>query len=138
MGGAVERGHAPQPSVLDRLRRERNAWLCTLRPDGSAHLTPVWFVYLAPAVWVCSSERSVKAANLASDPRVSLALEDGDAPVVVEGRAFIHRTDFPAEVVAAFAGKYAQWDITAPFDARTRRVLFQIVMDRWLLAGRAQ
>ncbi|MFJ8363696.1 pyridoxamine 5'-phosphate oxidase family protein [Streptomyces sp. NPDC093984] len=36
----------PTPAVLDRLARERNAWLCTVRPDGSPHVTPVWFLYL--------------------------------------------------------------------------------------------
>jgi len=31
--------------VIQRLRQERHAWLCTLRPDGSPHITPVWFVW---------------------------------------------------------------------------------------------
>ncbi|WP_262286823.1 pyridoxamine 5'-phosphate oxidase family protein [Micromonospora sp. MA102] len=35
----------PPTDVEIRLPRESNAWLCTLRPDGSPHLTPVWFVY---------------------------------------------------------------------------------------------
>ncbi|MDG4794291.1 pyridoxamine 5'-phosphate oxidase family protein [Micromonospora sp. WMMD1082] len=32
--------------VLARLEGERVGWLCTLRPDGSPHLTPVWLLYL--------------------------------------------------------------------------------------------
>ncbi|MEU7799334.1 pyridoxamine 5'-phosphate oxidase family protein [Micromonospora arborensis] len=37
----------PPTDVEVRLARELNVWLCTLRRDGSPHLTPVWFVYLA-------------------------------------------------------------------------------------------
>ncbi|WBB66098.1 pyridoxamine 5'-phosphate oxidase family protein [Micromonospora sp. WMMD812] len=35
----------PGAEVLARLDRERGVWLCTLRPDGSPHLTPVWFLF---------------------------------------------------------------------------------------------
>ena len=31
-------------SVRQRLRTDDVVWLCTLRPDGSPHLTPVWDV----------------------------------------------------------------------------------------------
>ncbi|MBN6035030.1 pyridoxamine 5'-phosphate oxidase family protein [Amycolatopsis sp. 195334CR] len=114
-----------------------NAWLSTLRPDGSPHLTPVWFVVLDETWWVCASERSVKARNIAADPRVSIALEHGDHPVVAEGSAKIHIRPFPGAVVDAFQAKYG-WDITTPFEGGGARVLFEIPVSRWLLKGQAQ
>ncbi|MEU3452397.1 pyridoxamine 5'-phosphate oxidase family protein [Micromonospora sp. NPDC006766] len=124
--------------VLQRLRHEWHVWLCTLRPDGSPHVTPVWFVFHEMAWWVGSSARNKKVRNLARDPRVSLALEGGVAPVVAEGSATIHRDDFPADIVEMFKGKYDGWDITALVTAEGARVLIQVPVARWLLAGRAQ
>lgn len=118
------------------LARARTVWMCTLRPDGSPHVTPVWFVYHGGSWWVGTDERSVKVRNVKADPRVSLALEDGAQPVVAEGHARIHH-DFPAEVVAAFAAKFSGWDVTAPYRPGGR-VLFEVPVDRWLLAGAAQ
>ena len=87
------------PAVEDRLARERNVWLCTLRRDGSPHMTPVWFVYADGVWWIGCEGRSVKARNVAADPRVSLALEDGVHPGVAEGVARLHRAGFPPAIV---------------------------------------
>jgi PPOX class probable F420-dependent enzyme len=124
--------------VEARLAREHNVWLCTLRADGSAHVTPVWFVFVDGTWWVCCDGRSVKVRNVLADPRVSLALEDGDAPVVAEGLAHVHHDAFPAQVVAAFAHKYDGWDIGYLPQPDVERVLLQIPVRRWLLAGTAR
>ena len=130
--------HALDPRVLERLRGERHAWICTLRPDGSPHVTPVWFVFRQASWWVGSSGRNVKVRNLMRDPRVSLALEGGAAPVVAEGLAVIRHDGFPADVVATFRDKYDGWDVTEPVPAEGARVLIEVPVTRWLLAGRAQ
>jgi PPOX class probable F420-dependent enzyme len=130
----------PPPAVRERLAREHNAWLCTVRSDGSPHVTPVWFVFLREAFWIGTDGDAVKARNAAKRPRVSLALEDGVAPVVAEGDAVTHRDRdrFPAEVTQAFAAKYAGWDVTAPYRPGRARVLLEVPVRRWLLAGAAQ
>ncbi|MEU9514109.1 pyridoxamine 5'-phosphate oxidase family protein [Micromonospora sp. NPDC048169] len=124
--------------VADRLARERNVWLCTLRPDGSPHVTPVWFVHTDGVWWVACEGRSVKARNVTADPRVSLALEDGVHPVVAEGEARVHHAAFPPAIVAAFAEKYAGWDIRQPVTTDGDRVLLEVPVRRWLLAGTAR
>lgn len=124
--------------VVQRLRDEWHAWLCTLRPDGTPHVTPVWFVFHDATWWVGSSARNKKVRNLARDSRVSLALEGGAAPVVAEGRAAIRRGDFPSGIVAMFMSKYDGWDVTAPVPGEGTRVLIQVPVTRWLLAGQAQ
>ncbi|GAA2417841.1 hypothetical protein GCM10010420_55270 [Streptomyces glaucosporus] len=127
----------PGPAVRRRLAEERNVWLCTVRPDGSAHVTPVWFVYRGSRWWIGSDHRSVKVGNIREEPRVSLALEDGRFPVVAEGCASLIHDGFPREVVAEFERKYG-WDVSAPTGPGSKRVLLEVRVRRWLLAGTAQ
>lgn len=127
---------APE-SLTERLRTDRNVWLCTLRRDGSPHVTPVWFVHLRDRWWISVQAGSVKARNISTDPRVSLALEDGDAPVVAEGRALVHTEAFPEDVVAAFHDKYG-YEIRTPEDGSDLpRALVEVGVTRWLLSGEA-
>ncbi|WP_428963301.1 pyridoxamine 5'-phosphate oxidase family protein [Micromonospora fluostatini] len=128
----------PDAAVLDRLDRERVVWCCTLRPDGSPHLTPVWYRYRDDEWWIATAARSVKARNVARDPRVSLALPDGLAPVVAEGAAEVVHPPFPPEVVAALAERYDGWDVTVPDGPDGPYVLLRVVVTRWLMAGSAQ
>ncbi|MEG3634690.1 pyridoxamine 5'-phosphate oxidase family protein [Micromonospora palythoicola] len=127
----------PGAEVLERLARERVVWICTLRPDGSPHLTPVWFHYVEGEWWIGTGERNRKVRNIAADPRVSLALPDGDAPVVAEGEASIVRRPFPPEVVEALRRRYGGWDVTVD-GPDGRYVLLRVVVTRWLMAGRAR
>ncbi|MEV5593843.1 pyridoxamine 5'-phosphate oxidase family protein [Streptomyces sp. NPDC052496] len=127
----------PGPAVRLRLAEERNVWLCTVRPDGSAHVTPVWFVYQSSRWWIGSDLSSVKVRNIRKEPRVSLALEDGRFPVVAEGDALLRGEGFPREIVTAFEQKYA-WDVSAPERPTSKRVVLEVRVRRWLLAGTAQ
>ena len=71
---------------------------------------PIWFVWHAGRMYFCTSADSVKARNIAANPNVSVALEDGSTPIVIEGQA---RSigQAPQGVIDAFQGKY-DWDIT--------------------------
>ncbi|MBV9485238.1 MAG: pyridoxamine 5'-phosphate oxidase family protein [Frankiaceae bacterium] len=100
-------------------------WLTTLNEDGSPHTTPVGAMWHDGAFWFQTGSGTVKARNVARDPRCSVAVSVLDADVVVEGRAS-HVTD-PATVariakVWADDGWPAEPDesgtgITAPFNA---------------------
>lgn len=121
----------------ERLAAERHAWVTTLRADGSAHTVPVWFTWHDGAVWFSTSVESVKAANLARDPRATVAIEGAEVPIVIEGEAALWHRDvgpFPADVVAAFAAKH-DWDITVPNDYDDGGALVRIDVQRWLLGG---
>ena len=111
-----------------RLLTDRNIWLATVRPDGRPHLVPIWFCFLRGLFYVCTESKSVKAHNLASNPRVSLALEDGTKPLIAQGLATIVQAPFPADVLEAFKAKYA-WDITTDASYNT---LIEIAPQRWL------
>lgn len=129
--------HSPT-TPSDRLAHERHLWLCTLRRDGSPHVTPVWFAYIGKAFWISSGERNIKVRNVLNDPRVSLALADTDTPYVAEGRVRVHRDARREDVLAAIAAKYDGWDAGAEIDPFGPRVLLEVSIDRWLLKGSAQ
>jgi len=119
------------PELAARLAHDRALWLTTLRPDGSPHTTPVWFVHDEGTFWICCAAGNVKVANVLDDGRVSLALPDPDAPAVAQGTAQTLRSGFPEEVVRAFAHRYG-WDVEAGAN-----VLLRVPVERWLLDGRA-
>jgi PPOX class probable F420-dependent enzyme len=99
------------PQIERRLQTEQNLWLATVRPNGAPHLVPIWFVWVAGKIYLCSGADSVKVRNLKQDPRVSLALEDGTHPLVIEGLArLIGQAE--AAIIAEFQHKY-DWDITS-------------------------
>ncbi|MCD5350130.1 pyridoxamine 5'-phosphate oxidase family protein [Kineosporia mesophila] len=117
-----------------RLQHEQGAWLCTLRPDGSPHVTPVWFVHLEGCWWIGSRATNVKVRNVQADPRVVLTLESIDEPVVAEGRAQVAQADeFPEAVVEAFQIKYG-WNPATVDGSEAPRVLLRVVTGRWLMA----
>jgi PPOX class probable F420-dependent enzyme len=122
-------------STADRLRRERNVWLATVRPDGRPHLAPVWFVFVDGAFWVGTGEASVKVRNLAANPTATVSLEDGDDPVVAECAASVHPRPYPSAVVDAFAAKY-DWDLTVEVDEDVGTLaLLHLPVRRWVMGG---
>ena len=103
-----------EPSALqwaeaaDRLADARNWWVATAGPDGP-HAVPVWGVVVDGGPWFYSDPGSVRAGNLARDPRIVLHLESGDDVLIVRGRA--DDAGDPAghpAVVAAYARKYRE------------------------------
>jgi PPOX class probable F420-dependent enzyme len=115
--------------AASRLDKARNVWVATVRPDGRPHLVPIWFVVDAGRWYICTAPGSVKARNLEANPQAALALEDGDQPYVVEGRA--RPVPPTASVVARFKAKY-DWDITG--DAQYSQLL-EITVARQVLGG---
>jgi pyridoxine/pyridoxamine 5'-phosphate oxidase len=107
----------------------RNVWFATVRPDGRPHLVPIWFVVDGDRWYICTNPGSVKARNLKANSSVSLALEDGDRPFVVEGQA--RPVDVTAGVADKFRAKY-DWDITSDSEYTQ---LIEITVSRQLLGG---
>ncbi len=93
--------------VAARLAVARNYWLCTTTPSGAPHTAPVWGVVRGEVLYLYSERRTVKARNLAADPRAAVHLESGEDVVIVHGIA--EDLGVPArapEVLAALSAKY--------------------------------
>ncbi len=100
---------------LERLTREANIWLATVRPDGRPHLIPIWFAWHDGKVWISTLE-SQKVRNIRREPRVTVSLEDGVSPVILEGTAAIENDPATRDALAPlFAAKY-DWDFRSDPD----------------------
>lgn len=111
-----------------RLQSERNIWLATTRPNGKPHLIPIWFVWVEERFYICTGGDSVKVRNLRADGRASVALEDGNRPLIAECTARLLEKPFPAAVMAAFQQKF-NWDIRS--DA-SYGALIELTPVKWL------
>lgn len=92
-----------------RLETAATIWLATVRPNGSPHLVPIWFVWLDQKAFICTGRNSVKARNIAANPHVAFSLEDGSNPLVIQGQAKFLDI-IPPTVAEAFQKKY-DWTI---------------------------
>ena len=96
-----------------RLAGSRNYWLGTTSPSGAPHAAPVWGVVLGETLYLYSERSTVKARNIAADPRVVVHLESGDDVVIVRGEAEdLGAPSRVPHVVSGLAAKY-----TDPGDA---------------------
>lgn len=120
----------PPAATAARLESEQNIWLASVRSSGQPHLVPLWFVWAGGRIYLCVAGFSVKVRNIVAKPAVSLALESGDAPVVVEGLAAVLSHPWPEEAIAGFLQKY-DWMIVTDGEYDT---LIAVTPQRWLMA----
>jgi PPOX class probable F420-dependent enzyme len=71
------------------LEGKRFAVVGTRNPDGSPHLAVMWYLVDRDDIVVNSAQGRIKDRNLASDPRMSVLVEDGYRWLRVDGRAQI-------------------------------------------------
>ena len=95
------------PEVAARLAAARSYWLCTTQPSGAPHAAPVWGVVVGDTLYLYTERRTVKAHNLAADPRLVVHLESAQDVLIVRGTAEDLGTPAQVpEVVAALSAKY--------------------------------
>jgi len=72
------------------LEGTRTGKLATVRADGRPHIVPVWFTLDGETLVFTTGKKTVKAANIRRDPRVTLCVDDETPPyayIQVEGTA---------------------------------------------------
>ena len=100
--------------VLDRLATDHIGWLTTVRPDGSPHAVPVWFLWHDGRLLVMSEPRTAKVTNVRRGSPALLHLhtrEDGNGVVVLSGPAVVSdrtSTEWLPEIGEAYTAKYAE------------------------------
>lgn len=104
---------ASTPALLDTLLEKFAAsdccWFASTRPDGRAHLAPIWHVWHDGAAYIVTKDNAVRAQNIRHNPAVSLALPDPLNVFVLEGRARF-APEMEETLVPLFQAKY-DWDI---------------------------
>src|SRR6185369_3589118 len=72
------------------LRRIQKFQLCTVRPDGRPHVTPLLAIWARDAMWFTTGDNEQKAKNLGANQHCVLSTGTGDltgTDYVVEGTA---------------------------------------------------
>ena len=118
------------------LAQPRIAHLATLRPAGTPHVAPVWFLWDQGRAWVMADAGAVKVRNVKGNPAVTLSIATSERPlsyVVLEGRAQINSEDL-ARVVermcVLYDGPERGADFAKELLGEDRMVLLEISVDR--------
>jgi hypothetical protein len=95
--------------AAERLSAARTYWLGTTTVSGAPHAAPVWGAVTGGTLYLYSERSTVKARNLAVDPRAVIHLESGEDVLIVHGVAedLGAPGDVPS-VVAALSAKYTR------------------------------
>jgi len=118
------------------LAHPRIAHLATLRPSGTPHVAPVWFLWDQGRAWVMADGGAVKVRNIKGNPAVTLSIATPDRPlsyVVLEGRAQINVDDLPRVVermCVLYDGPERGADFAKELLRENRMVLLEITVDR--------
>jgi len=112
--------------VLPMLADERVVWLSTVRPDGTPHLVPTWFLWDGEALLVWSKAHAVKVRNLRANPRLMVAVGDPDEHFnvgLIEAQAELGESA-STTIPDAFFAKYAAELGDTGFDAAGFRATY--------------
>ena len=99
--------------LLTLLARSKFSWFSSVRPDGRPHSVPIWHVMHEEHIYFATPSRSVKVANVRTNPNVAVAaylLDTPESGLIVEGLARL-RPDLRESVSKFFEEKY-EWNIT--------------------------
>lgn len=92
--------------VEGRLTAAGTYWVCAIPDRGAPHPRPVWGCWLDETLQLTVGS-PVLLRQLAADPTVTVTLESGTEPVILEGRVDPARSAIPS-LVDAFVAAYDQ------------------------------
>jgi PPOX class probable F420-dependent enzyme len=85
------------------------AYLATLLPDGSPHVTPMWIDRDNDTILLNTAIGRVKQRNVTRDPRVSITITDSENPydrIVIQGRVIDQTQEGAESHIDKLAKKY--------------------------------
>ena len=106
-------GLLPWSWVKGKMESCRTFWLATICPgtenasEARPHVMPVWGVWLNDAFFFSTGRKSRKGQNLAANPSCTVANDDGEEAVIIEGKASVVEDPAMLERIAsAYKKKY--------------------------------
>jgi len=109
---AKKTGLLPWKWAADRLKKSRQYWIATTRPDGAPHLMIIWGLWLEDTFWFSTGATSRKARNLVENPQCVIGTDDAAESVILEGTLELidaQNAEFQ-NFATAYQKKYA-WDV---------------------------
>lgn len=130
----------PTERQLALLAERRIASVATIRPDGTPHVTAVWFLHEDDCLYLAIPSSSVKGRNLAANPRIAIMI-DARVPaqergLTASGEAEILTGDEAAAIVRRLHGKYLTAKALAdpavgPAFAALDDIVVKLAPERW-------
>lgn len=129
--GAFSGGFLTWEFVTERLEESLNYWIATVRPNGRPHCIPIWGVFVDNKLYYDGSPETRHARNIASQPYVSVHLEDGYKVVIFEGLARTVRPvpELAARLSAVYCAKYKHEDYCPQPDAWDEGGLYEVSVE---------
>jgi nitroimidazol reductase NimA-like FMN-containing flavoprotein (pyridoxamine 5'-phosphate oxidase superfamily) len=88
VGARDGKGLLPWTWVAKKMERCRTFWLATTNAtDNRPHVMPIWGVWLDDAFFFSTGRKSRKGQNISSNPACTIANDNGEEAVIVEGLA---------------------------------------------------
>ena len=81
----TKKGLLPWKWAENRLKRSRQYWIATTRPDGRPHVMVVWAMWMNGALYFSTGKKTRKAQNLERDPHCTMCTENAAEAVILEG-----------------------------------------------------
>ncbi|MFH8735258.1 pyridoxamine 5'-phosphate oxidase family protein [Streptomyces sp. NPDC017964] len=86
------------PAELDEfLGSQRTCRVATVSPDGSPHVSTLWFVWDGACLWLYSITRSRRWADLLKDPRIAVVIDAGEEYGELRGAELSGTVEFVGE-----------------------------------------
>jgi uncharacterized pyridoxamine 5'-phosphate oxidase family protein len=102
-----KKGLLPWKWAEDRLKKSRQYWIATTRPDGRPHVMVVWALWLDGKLYFSTGKQSRKAQNLAKNRNCVMTTEKADEAVILEGVVETEeRPDRIREFIKLYEKKY--------------------------------
>ena len=118
------------------LAQPKIAHLVTMRPAGTPHVAPVWFLWDRGRAFVMADANAVKVRNVNRNPVVALSIATADRPlsyVVLEGKAKItseNLDDVVERMCKLYDGPERGAEFAKELLGENRMVLLEIAIDR--------
>ncbi len=123
---------------LDLTKKKAFAQLATLMPDGTPHVSPVWFEYDGKNIVINSAKGRVKDKNMRRDPRVGLDIVDPENPyrhLSIRGRVVEITEKGSDDHIDKLAKNYLGLDTYPNRKAGEVRVIYKIEPERAFTMG---
>lgn len=105
------------------------AYLATLLPDGSPHVTPMWVDHEGDVLLMNTAIGRIKQRNITRDPRVSITIVDSNNPydrIIIHGRV-VSQTEQGAEAhIDKLAKKYTGANKYQKASPSEKRIIIKI------------
>jgi uncharacterized pyridoxamine 5'-phosphate oxidase family protein len=102
-----KKGLLPWRWAEDRLKKSRQFWIATTRPDGQPHVMIVWALWMHGLLYFSTGKESRKARNIAQNSKCTMCTDNAAEGVILEGAVETERdVERIRELIDLYEKKY--------------------------------